>query len=156
MIVKLDSEVEDVPEKIKISCLQCGATNAYPVGAGAKAVVCGRCKTPLPIPGTVLEPSPEQAMALIENAKLLLLLDFSSPTCMPCHMMRPVVESLAKRRAGDLMVIKIETDGNQELAAAFKIQAVPTFIVLKDGFERGRTSGAMNETDFALWVASKS
>lgn len=142
-------------EKIKVSCLQCGATNAYPAEAGRKAVVCGRCKTPLPVPGSVIEPTSEQAVALIQTAQLPLLIDFSSPTCMPCHMMAPILESLAKRRAGSLMVLKIETDSHRELAAAFKIQAVPTFLVMKGGFEIGRVSGAMGETDFSLWVASK-
>jgi thioredoxin 2 len=142
-------------EKINVSCLQCGATNAYPAGESARKVVCGRCKTPLPQPGRVLELEPEQVVTLIQNAKMPLLIDFSSPTCMPCHMMQPVVEGLALRRAGNLVVVKVETDANQELAAAFKIKAVPTFIVMKNGFERGRTTGAMNETDFSLWVASK-
>ena len=141
-------------EKVKVSCLECGATNNYPLGTN-KAVVCGRCKAPLPVPGTVLELPQEQVVALIQNATLPVLLDFSSPTCMPCHMKRPIVESLAKRRAGSLMVVKVETDQNPELAQAFKIKAVPTFIVLKKGFEVGRSSGALNETDFSLWVASK-
>jgi thioredoxin 2 len=143
------------PDKVKVSCPECGATNNYPVDAGGKAVVCGRCKTPLPVPGTVLEPPAEQVVALIQNAALPILIDFYSPTCMPCHMMRPILESLAKRRAGSLMVIKVETDRNRELASAFKIQAVPTFVVMKKGFEIARVSGAMNETDFSLWVASK-
>jgi len=142
-------------DKIKVSCLQCGATNAYPTEAGRRAVVCGRCKTPLPAPGLVVEPTPEQAVALIQAAQLPLLIDFSSPTCMPCHMMAPILESLARRRAGSLMVLKIETESHRELAAAFKIQAVPTFVVMKGGFEIGRASGAMSETDFSLWVASK-
>jgi thioredoxin 2 len=142
-------------EKVKVSCLECGATNNYPVGEGSKAVVCGRCKTPLPVPGAVLEPPAEQVVNLIQNAGLPVLIDFYSPTCMPCHMMRPILESLAKRRAGSLTVLKVETDRNRELAGAFKIQAVPTFVVTKKGFEIGRVSGAMNETDFSLWVASK-
>lgn len=144
-----------MPDKVKISCLQCGATNAYPVDAAGKAVVCGRCKAPLPLPGKVLEPSAEQVVTLIQNGKLPLLIDFYSPTCMPCHMMSPIVESLARRRAGDLMVVKVETGRSPELASAFKIQAVPTFVVMKAGFETGRTAGAMGETDFSLWVASK-
>jgi thioredoxin 2 len=143
------------PDKVKVSCPECGATNNYPLAAGGKAVVCGRCKTPLPVPGTVLEPPAEQIVGLIQNAALPILIDFYSPTCMPCHMMRPILESLAKRRAGSLMVLKVETDRNRELASAFKIQAVPTFVVMKKGFEIGRVSGAMNETDFSLWVASK-
>jgi thioredoxin-like negative regulator of GroEL len=70
-------------------------------------------------------------------------------------VMAPILESLARRRAGSLMVLKIETESHRELAAAFKIQAVPTFVVMKGGFEMGRASGAMSETDFSLWVASK-
>ena len=142
-------------EKAKISCLECGTTNQFPLEAGGKTVVCGRCKSPLPVPGRVLEPSSAQAVNLIQTASLSLLIDFYSPTCMPCHRMTPIVESLAKRRAGDIMVLKVNVDEAGELASAFKIQAVPTFVVIKKGFEAGRTSGAMSETDFSLWVASK-
>jgi len=69
--------------------------------------------------------------------------------------MQPIVESLAKRRAGDLVVLKVNTDREGEIAGAFKIKAVPTFVVMKKGYELGRVSGAMPETDFSLWVASK-
>jgi len=142
-------------EYVKVSCLQCGATNNFPVGAEGRTVVCGRCKTPLPVPGRVLEPTPDHLIGLIETAALPVLIDFYSPTCMPCHRMRPIVEDLARRRAGNLTVVQVDTDRNGELAAAFKIQAVPTFVVMKKGYEIARTSGAMNETDFSLWVASK-
>ena len=142
-------------DKIKVSCLECGATNNYPVDAGGKAVRCGRCRSALPIPGQVLEPTAAQAAILIQSGGLPVLIDFYSPTCMPCHRMHPILESLAKRRAGDLMVVKINTDENAELAGAFRIQAVPTFVVIRRGTEVSRISGAMPETDFSLWVASR-
>jgi thioredoxin 2 len=142
-------------DKVKVSCLQCGATNNFPVEAAGKTVVCGRCRNPLPVPGTVLE-LPEQAAAtLIQRSGLPVLVDFYSPTCGPCLMMHPLVERLAKRRAGELMVIKVNTENSQELAAGFGIKAVPTFVIISKGTERGRTSGAMGETDFSLWVASR-
>jgi thioredoxin 2 len=144
-------------EKVKVSCLECGATNNFPTESSGKTVVCGRCKNPLPVPGQVLEPAAWSVPNLIRKAGLSLLVDFYSMTCAPCHLMRPFVESLAKRRAGDVMVIKVnvDVDENRELAAAFKIKAVPTFIILKKGYEIARVSGAMPETDFSLWVASK-
>jgi hypothetical protein len=37
----------------------------------------------------------------------------------------------------------------------FYLESVPTFVILYKGYERGRTSGALPEADFALWVASK-
>jgi thioredoxin 2 len=143
------------PDKLKTSCLSCGATNFYPLNAGGKAVVCGRCRTPLPEPGKVLEPTAEEAAVLIQEGGLPVLIDFTSTTCMPCHMMSPIVESLARRRAGDIVVLKVNTERQAELAGAFKIKAVPTFVVMKKGYELGRISGAMPETDFSLWVASK-
>lgn len=144
-------------DKVKVSCLECGTTNNFPSESSGKNVVCGRCKNPLPVPGRVLEPAARSVSNLIEKGGLSLLIDFFSTTCAPCHMMHPIIESLAKRRAGDVMVIKVnvDLDENRELAAAFKIQAVPTFIILKKGYEIGRISGAMPETDFSLWVASQ-
>ncbi|MDP2915068.1 MAG: thioredoxin domain-containing protein [Candidatus Aminicenantes bacterium] len=142
-------------DKVKVSCLECGATNNYPSDAGGKAVRCGRCKTPLSIPGQVLEPTAAQVATLIQSGGLPVLIDFYSPTCMPCHRMHPILESLAKRRPGELMVVKVNTDENAELAGAFRIQAVPTFVVIRRGTEVSRISGAMPETDFSLWVASR-
>jgi len=141
--------------KAKISCLRCGSTNNYPLDAKGKKVVCGRCRSPLPAPGEVLELSSEQLTNLIQNSKLPLLIDFYSPTCAPCHMMHPVVEGLAKRRVGEIMTIRLNVDESPEFAANFGIQSVPTFIIFYRGYERGRSIGAMSETDFSLWVASK-
>jgi thioredoxin 2 len=144
-----------VAEKVKVSCLVCGSTNNYPMDAGGKKVVCGRCKRPLPLPGNVIEATPEQTYTLIQKSSLPVLIDFFTPTCAPCHMMHPIVQELAERRAGELMVVQVDMNKHGELGAAFGVQGVPTFIIFSKGFERARTSGAMPETDFSLWVASK-
>jgi thioredoxin 2 len=142
-------------EKIKVSCLHCGATNNYPLEAEGKTVVCGRCKNPLPEPGAVLEPSLEEVRVLLQSGRLPLIIDFYSTTCAPCRMMHPIVERLARRRRGELMTLRVNVETNPHLASEFAIQAVPTYVVHAQGYERGRTSGAMPETDFSLWVAGK-
>ncbi|MBP1767831.1 MAG: thioredoxin 2 [Candidatus Aminicenantes bacterium] len=76
-------------DKVKVSCLNCGAVNNFPLDAAGKAVVCGRCRNPLPVPGTVLEPPEQAAAALLQRSGLPVLVDFYSPTCGPCHMMHP-------------------------------------------------------------------
>lgn len=141
---------------VRVSCFHCGATNNYPLDAIGKKVVCGRCKNILPEPGTVLELSGPAAINLIQKAGLPVLVDFFSPTCAPCLMMHPVIERLARRRAGQITVVKVNVDTNPELAASLGIQAVPTFIVFNRGRERGRSSGVMAEANFSLWVASRS
>jgi thioredoxin 2 len=142
-------------EKMKVSCLHCGSTNNYPIDTAGKKVICGRCKSQLPYPGTVVEPTPAQAYTLIQKASLPVLIDFFSPTCVPCRMMHAIVDELAERRAGELMVVRVNTDNHAELGAALGVKGVPTYIILYKGYEKGRTSGAMSETDFSLWVASK-
>ncbi|MDH4257729.1 MAG: thioredoxin family protein, partial [Candidatus Aminicenantes bacterium] len=127
----------------------------FPLDHKGKKVVCGRCKSILPEPGTVIEPQPNQIGNLFQNSHLPVLVDFYSPTCAPCHMMSPVVEALARRKAGELMVLKINVDQNPQTAAQFAILGVPTFVIVFNGHERGRTSGAMSEADLALWVASR-
>lgn len=142
-------------ERVKVSCFHCGTTNYYPLGLFGKKVVCGRCRNVLPKPGTVIEPTPEQANNLFRNSSLSILIDFHSPACAPCYVMHSVVESLARRRAGELMAIKVNVDHYPQLGAAFGVKAVPTFVIIHRGNEIARISGAMSETDFALWVASK-
>ena len=142
-------------EKVKVSCLACGSTNNYPMDVSGKKVICGRCKRPLPRPGSVIEAIPDQAYTLIQKSSLPVLIDFYTPTCAPCHMMHPIVQDLAERRSGELMVLQVDVNRHAEMGASFGIQGVPTFVIFSKGFERARTSGAMSETDFSLWVASK-
>ena len=70
-------------EKLKVSCATCGTTNNFPLEAKGKTVVCGRCKSPLPEPGAVLEPTAEGILALFQNSSLPVLTDFYSTTCGP-------------------------------------------------------------------------
>jgi thioredoxin 2 len=142
-------------EKVMVSCLECGTTNYFPLEAEGKKVVCGKCKAALPLPGQVVEPTAWQASQLFQNSSLPVLADFFSPTCGPCLVMHPVVERLAKRRAGSVVVIRVNVEREPELARRFGIQGVPTFVIVRKGAERERVSGAMTEENFAFWVASR-
>ena len=51
-------------------------TIAFPAAARGKTVVCGKCKSPLPEPGTILEPGAEGIDALFRNSSLPVLADF--------------------------------------------------------------------------------
>lgn len=141
--------------KVKVSCGNCGTTNYFPLDAVGKKVVCGRCKFALPEPGTILEPASAQVYNLLQNSSLPVLADFYSPTCAPCLVMHPVLERLARRRAGGITVVRVNIERHPELARDFAIQGVPTFVVMLKGVERGRVSGAQAEEDLALWVASR-
>lgn len=141
-------------DKVQVSCAVCGTTNNFPVAAKGKTVNCGRCKSRLPEPGEILEPGQEGILNLFHNSSLPVLVDFFSQTCGPCHMMHPILERLAVRRAGQVAVVRIDVELHPELAREFRVQGVPTFVVVHKGAERGRTVGAADESSFALWAAS--
>lgn len=141
-------------EKVKTVCLNCGAINAFPLSADGKKVVCGRCKAALSAPGGVLEPGDEASLEmLLGNPSLPVLVDFYSQTCAPCHMMHPIIERLAARRRGEILVVRIDVEKHPALASRFGIRAVPTFVILNRGYEIARTMGASSESEFSLWAA---
>jgi thioredoxin 2 len=140
-------------DKVKVSCLGCGSTNFYPLDAQGKRVVCGKCKRPLPEPGRILEPLPGMTHDLFRNSAIPILVEFYSQNCGHCTGMEPVLAGVADRRKGEIMVIKISLDRHPEMGASFGIKGAPTFLVIHNGNERGRISGALPETDFALWLA---
>jgi len=72
-----------------------------------------------------------------------VLVDFWAPWCMPCRMLAPIIENLAKENVGKLKICKLNTDENQNIAAQYGIQGIPTLIVFKEGKEVGRTVGVM-------------
>jgi thioredoxin 1 len=62
-----------------------------------------------------------------------VLIDFWAEWCMPCKMIAPAVEDLAKQYGGKLKVCKVNVDEQNELASQHNIVSIPTLMVYKDG-----------------------
>ena len=61
----------------------------------------------------------------------VVLVDVYADWCGPCQMLEPVVESIAE--STDAVVAKVDVDANQQLAAQFGVQGVPTMVLFADG-----------------------
>jgi thioredoxin 1 len=70
------------------------------------------------------------------------LVDFWAPWCGPCRMVAPVLEEIAGER-DDIKIVKLNTDENQQTAAAFEVLSIPTMILFKHGQPAARVVGAM-------------
>ena len=77
------------------------------------------------------------------ESSIPVLVDFWASWCMPCRMLSPIIEKLAEENQGKLKVCKLNTDENQNIAAQYGIQGIPTLIVFKEGQEVSRTVGVM-------------
>jgi thioredoxin 1 len=71
-----------------------------------------------------------------------VLVDFWAEWCVPCHMVSPVVEDIARENEERLAVAKLNVDDNPETSRKFGVLSIPTLIVFKDGQEKARVVGA--------------
>lgn len=63
-----------------------------------------------------------------------VIIDFYATWCGPCQAMAPMVQQLAEEFKGRIKVLKVDVDKNQAIAAAARIQSIPTFFfITKDG-----------------------
>jgi thioredoxin 1 len=76
------------------------------------------------------------------GADRAVLVDFWAEWCVPCHMVSPVVEEIARANPERLKAVKMNVDDNPETARKFSVLSIPTLILFKDGQEKARVVGA--------------
>ncbi len=72
-----------------------------------------------------------------------VVLDCWAEWCGPCKMVAPVIEELAKEYAGRITFAKLNIDENMDTATKYRISAIPTMLVFRNGEMAGQIIGAL-------------
>jgi len=74
---------------------------------------------------------------VLESAQPVLV-DFWAEWCVPCHMVSPVVEEIARDFSDRMKAATLNFDDNPQTARQYGVMSIPTLIVFKDGQEKAR------------------
>jgi thioredoxin 1 len=76
-----------------------------------------------------------------------LIVDFWAEWCGPCKMIAPLLDEIAREKAGLLKVAKVNVDENQSLSLKYNIRAIPALLFFKNGQLRDQITGVASKKD---------
>lgn len=81
----------------------------------------------------------------LANSELPVLVDFYADWCGPCKLLAPVIEQVAVEKANEALVVKVDVDAAQDIAARYRISSIPTLMVFQKGEVKATGRGAMSK-----------
>ncbi|MCI0746205.1 MAG: thioredoxin family protein [Verrucomicrobia subdivision 3 bacterium] len=85
----------------------------------------------------------------------LVLVDFYTEGCAPCRMLTPILDEIALENSNRLKIVKIDAAANTELAARYRVSAVPALLLFKGGQVVGQILGLKSKKDLLAWIDSQ-
>lgn len=126
--------------QVIVRCASCSTLNRVDLARIADRPKCSRCANALPLDRPLVATDAD-FQRFIDGAVVPVLVDFYADWCGPCKAMAPMLDALARQHAGNVLVLKLDTDANPITGRRFNITSIPTLIVFRGGKESKRQIG---------------
>jgi thioredoxin 2 len=131
-----------------VVCDNCGKKNRVPaVATGVPH--CSNCHATL---AWIADAGDDDFAEVVEAATLPALVDLWAPWCGPCRMVSPALEHLAHEFAGRVKLVKVNVDESPHVAQRFRVQGIPTLLVLRGADVIASQIGAAGEAALRTWL----
>ena len=90
----------------------------------------------------------EQSKEWKFEGNLPCIIDFYADWCQPCKMVAPILEELSEEYEGKINIYKVDTEVEQELAAAFGIRSIPSLLFCPKDEQPQMAQGALPKETF--------
>lgn len=112
---------------------------------------CGKCAKPILLdrPIAISDATFERVTT---DTTVPVVVDFYADWCGPCKIMAPLLDDVARRRAGQILMTKLDTDRNPATGTRFGVRGIPTLIAFRSGKELARRVGAIPPADLEAFL----
>jgi thioredoxin 2 len=137
---------------IYLRCSSCGAINRFLENRLREHPKCGKCGNFLELRRTPVDATSGNFDREALSWPGAVLVEFWSPRCGHCLRISPVIDEIAREKAGILKVVKVNVENEPALGARFGIRGTPLFILYRHGNKVSDIPGAPPADQLKAWI----